>query len=717
MYAFGGDPLVLYYNTAYHAQYGQDATLRNMNYPDGEYIYLTDAQGALSCTLQWINRHVTDISQYSIGIVNALNLYLLFLAVIFLFFLLRAFRVHYLTAILFSPLILLLSPQIPRLAAHFGLAYPFLIPMAMLWFVRKYRVGRLEKRDALFFLTALFFTFNNPYTGFNINFFLILSALVLFAAEGFDRKKWKRPAIIGGMGMLVLSVVFINFKIFDPVKDRISPQWGFFDYRARVEGLFYPEHSLLRDWLGKQGLKLSEVPFEASHNVGLIVSLALLIMVLLSIAGMISKKNASTLQRLIPEQRMILGGALLLYVLAANVSLIPVSKVWLENHMGWLLMFKASGRLAWPAYFALTLAGVVFIDRIFRITAPWFMAGLFLLGTAALWNAEFNQYMRYKFKDASFPNYLSGQYLQEVRDTLQKNRVDPAQYQALLCVPRTMAWSDKMNSDIPFNPHFYATQISLATGMPMLNSTLSRIGLQHTLERVQMLSNPLIERTLLQKLPNQKDILLVLGNEALPNLKSGEKFLIDISEQVAKTKDCTLYRLKLADLLDTDARKKARETLASGAYAAPVYHLGFDENRSEHAFYGQGSHQTQPGEETLGTFVSPFERDTQMVFSAWTYVDATQWSVGYWHLNVKDAQDNEVSSADMETRNSNDVQDHWVRSEITLRVPKGGKVLIKAAYNKPMLVDEVMFWPKGSSPILQNSGDPAFLFENFRVSL
>ncbi len=43
MYSFGGDALMLYYNTAYHTRYDHGSTLRSMNYPDGEYIYLTDA--------------------------------------------------------------------------------------------------------------------------------------------------------------------------------------------------------------------------------------------------------------------------------------------------------------------------------------------------------------------------------------------------------------------------------------------------------------------------------------------------------------------------------------------------------------------------------------------------------------------------------------------------------------------------------------------------
>ncbi|MBC7777590.1 MAG: hypothetical protein H7246_19305 [Phycisphaerae bacterium] len=715
MYSFGGDALVLYYNTAYHTRYDDGSTLRNMNYPDGEYIYLTDAQGALSNTLQWINRHVTDISGQTVGIVNALNLYLLFAAVVLVFFLLRALKAHLFTAILFSPLIVLLSPQICRSVVHFGLAYPFLIPMGMLWFIRKYNVGRLEKRDALMLAVSVFFTFNNPYTGFNVNFFLVLAGMLLFAAEGFKRKNWKRPAIISGMGLLVLVLVFLNFKLFDPVHDRMDPQWGFFDYHATFEGLFHPPHSLLHDWLTRNKIKIPEIEFEAMLNVGLVATLALAVMLLMTIASVFYRKNKPTLQRLAPEHRILLGSTLLLFLLAANTSLLPISREWMETNMGWLMMFKASGRLGWGLYFALTVTGALFIDKLFRITSPWFMATLFSVLFAALWNSEINQYIRPKFRDVFQANFFSREHEQEMLDVLHQNNIDVGQYQAILCLPKMMAWSDKILSHINYRTQIYSTRISMATGLPMVNSMLSRIGLQHTLERVQMLSNPLVERTMLQKFPNQKDILLLVGSDAIPELKTGEKYLLDISERVAETKDFSLYRLRLADLANSKAIQQAKSAFQSGTFPAPSLHLGYDDQPSSLAFYGAGCRQTKAKEDDVFDFVSPFERDTQMVFSGWTYVDPGKWSAGFWLFSVRDAAGAELENFKVETRQCNDVQGNWIRGEARVRLPRGGHLQVKSYGHKAMLIDEVMLWPLGVSPIVNDPNAETFLFENFKV--
>lgn len=715
MYSFGGDALMLYYNTAYHTRYDQGSTLRSMNYPDGEYIYLTDAQGAVSNTLQWINHHIADISGQTVGIVNALNLYLLFAAVVLMYFLLRALKAHTVTAILFSPMIVLLSPQIWRMGGHFGLAYPFLIPMGMLWFVRKYQVGHLEKRDALVFAISLFFTFNNPYTGFNVNFFLLLAGILLFAAEGFQRKKWKRPAIISGMGLSVLALTFLDFKLFDPVHDRMNPQWGFFDYHATFEGLFHPPRSLLYDWLVRNQVKVPEIEFEAMLNVGLVTTLALVVMMLIAIASFFYRKNKPVLHRLAPGHRILLGASLLLFLLAANTSILPVSREWMESHMSWLMMFKASGRLGWTFYFALTLTGVLFIDKLFRVTSPWYMAAFFSFLFATVWNSEINQYIRPKFREVFQTNFFSREHEQEMLDVLRQNNVEVSQYQALLGLPKMMAWSDKILSDIKFTTQLYSVRISLATGLPMVNSMLSRIGLGQTLERVQLLSNPLVERSMLPKFPNQKDILIVVGSDAIPELKNGEQYLLDISERVAQTKDFSLYRLRLADLANSKAIQAAKTAFQNGAYPAPTLHLGYDETPSDQAFYGKGCRETKAKEDEVLRFDSPFERDTQMIFSGWTYVDSGKWSAGFWLFSVRDGSGTEVDNFKVETRKSNDVQGNWIRGQATVRLPRGGKLEVKSYGHKALRIDEVMLWPKGSSPIVNDPNAATFLFENFRV--
>ena len=168
MYAFGGDALTLYYNVAYHACYGSGTHLSSMAYPDGELIFLTDAQGSLGLLLTWLRKLGIPVCDYSVGIVNALGVWGYVLAAVFLYYLFLSIPMPIWRAALFGALVAAMAPHLHRLVGHHGLAHTFLLPLTLLWLVRKFNLKNWEWRDLLFFAVLVFFTFNNPYTGFGL---------------------------------------------------------------------------------------------------------------------------------------------------------------------------------------------------------------------------------------------------------------------------------------------------------------------------------------------------------------------------------------------------------------------------------------------------------------------------------------------------------------------------------------------------------------------
>jgi len=54
-------------------------------------------------------------------------------------------------------------------------------------------------------------------------------------------------------------------------------------------------------------------------------------------------------------------------------------------------------------------------------------------------------------------------------------------------------------------------RLSAATGIPMISSMLSRMSVSQCAEAIQMLAHPVVHRDLIPKLPNQKDLLLLVG--------------------------------------------------------------------------------------------------------------------------------------------------------------------------------------------------------------
>ncbi|MCS6929729.1 MAG: hypothetical protein NZM43_09550 [Saprospiraceae bacterium] len=712
MYSFGGDALALYYNTVFHARYGESCQLRSTNYPEGEYIYLTDAQGVISNALRLLRQIGLDVSSYAVGFVNAIPLYLLFAAVAVVYFLLLTLGSLPLTAAVFAPLIVLLSPQIIRMGGHFGLAYPVAIPLAMLWFVRRCRVRKWQKRDVLFFLAALVFTYNNPYVGFNMNALLVGAGVVFLLHHRFrpPYRKAALKAILFGGG--ALAWVFADFRINDSVNDRVSPQWGFFYYQARFEGFFYPPGSLLHQLLKDIGVHTpTALDFETLLNVGLVPTVALMV-------GFVVFSLSYRARRFLrAEYSALLWAAVFLALMAANTALVPIPQRWIEESLPGLLMFKAAARLGWPLYFVLSVLGARILDALYRQISPLWAQLFFLLTAAAVWNAEINQYMARRFRDVFHPNIYGPKYEEEIQTVLRQNRIDPADFQAILAMPRYAVWHDKVWPGLPFEAQFWSTRLAAATGLPIINPMLSRAGTQSTLERVQMMGHPLIERSLLSKLPNKKDILLLQGNDEGENLQPGERYLISISERLAETLRYALYRLRLDSLLHSRAITEARRLFAKGYRNPPALHLRFDENPTEVAFYGKGCYQTTPGEEWICTFPpAPFARDTVVVFTAWNYLDHRYWSPGFWIISVRDAAGREIHREKLESRKSNDVQGrYWYRVEHEVYIPRGGSVAIAAHYHQPMRIDEVMIWGKGERPLVDDPQAEGFLIENIWV--
>lgn len=500
-YAFGGDPLVIYYDVLFHSRHDHGAMLGAMNYPYGEFIFLTDAQGSVASVLQWIDHHVTPISSYVPGIIHGLNIYLLPVCSLMVFYILVYYNVQKWLALIFAVLITFLAPAMLRFGNHFGLAYPFVIPMAILWFLRKYRLGKVEWRDLFILGILIFFTLNNPYIGFGATALLLLMGGFLFLVGLKNQVQLKKGVIVCGVALLAILIPFLMLHFNDPAHDRLERQWGFFYYNANIGGLFMPPFSVLHQiatWL-KIPAKASD--YESNLNVGIVSTILLIIIIALAIVGERRKKLLEDWPVFSKENKIFIAGAFVMFLYAANRSLFDLQQ-WMENHMGPLLMFKASARLGWSFYFAITISGVLLLDRILKkIKSPVFIACI-TLPCVLVWAYEIKSYVGVHYKEAFHPNFFAKNYENDMLNILQQNQIDLAPYQAMLVLPKMMAWNDDFSCDIQWASQFYSMRLSAATGIPMISSMLSRMSVSQCAEAIQMLAHPVVHRDLIPKLPN-----------------------------------------------------------------------------------------------------------------------------------------------------------------------------------------------------------------------
>lgn len=721
-YSIGGDAFVLYYDMVYHMRYDHSPMLQGMNYPYGEYIFLTDAQGALATILRWFNQHVYEISSYACGIIHTTNLYLIPVCSILVYYILKSLGVRPLVRIPFSVLITILAPQMLRLKGHFGLAYAFLIPLAMLWFIRKYNNnGRLEWRDLGVLAVIVFFAYNNPYVGFGAAGLLISSGGVLSLLSIFLKKHLRTGLLTMGVGIISMLIPFLDFHFNDPNADRIAQQFGFFFYHASFSGLFYPPGSLLSHFLGFLGSKAPQlIQFESWINLGLVAGGLIIALMLRMVLGFILRKRKEQ-AAVVPFQLQILMlGALAMFVFAANASLYGWAKDFMEEHLGPLLMFKASGRLAWPLYFTVTISAIVFLDFLLRKIQSKAKAKTLVFFLIAIWGLEYNLYIGSRYQEVFHENYFSKPHEADLMAELQKKQVDPKDFGAILSLPRMMAWSDLLRSELNWGAQFYSLRISAATGLPLLNAMLSRISTGQCAEGVQLTSNLLIPRDRLAKLPNRKDILIVLGSDKrFLKLTESEQQLLDIAQPILEDRFVSLYRLSWDKIEQTQAAlSDAARTQFQQQTAAPpdhYLHLSFDENVTKNSFYGKGAYRVKKGMQLVAELPLPIQSDTQYLFSAWHHIDYSRFDMGFWHLTVLDSAGNEVSKTIADAVTGNDPQDGWLQVSQYFNAPKSSSLRIEIDCSREIFVDELLVRPKGSTVIYDLSDEKDFIWNGYRV--
>ncbi len=706
MHAIGGDALVIYYDVAYHACYGNGDILTGMNYPKGELIFLTDAQGTLAIVLQWINNHLFDISHYIVGIINWLNAISILLCSLFVHLIFREFKVSTINAAIFSPLITIMSPQIFRISGHFGLAYLFIIPLFFLWVLRRTKKPGFQYIDILVILFLIGLTFNNPYIGFVSGSILIFSGFFMWIRSRFNSNN----LYIAGMGILGILLPFLYFKIFDPVNDRIKIQWGFFEFKASILGYISPNGTLTSDFVKLLGFRIKEIQFESLMYIG-IVSICLLLMMLLSFLF----KNNKFKYQLPSAFYPLLFASIILFLYASGTFFLPFNQDTMEDKFSVLLMFKAVGRLGWPLYFSLTIVSVLFLDHVIKKMVLW-AAVICTIVPFLIWNWEVNTYIKPKLKDHVYENYFDKNHSDKVQAILKEHNIDKDSFQAILSLPKMMSWNDNFISDINWSAQFHSMKISLSTGLPMVNAMLSRISVGDISERIELLANPVIYKSLPENFPNQKDLLIVLGFDHQP-LTVGENFLLEISDTLYhEPNGYTLLRLPI-DKINNNKYFKAAKLYMDDTLHQNVAHFyeGFEKESSSSTYFGQGAKQYDKGDRQIffDTIKNPLS--DKYTFSVWTKLDHKKYGLGWFKCEVKRQNGDVIYKEVPDTRRSNDVHDDWIRTELTFPVETNCTIEISYFTTRDMIIDELMIRPDTSTIIIKDKSNNQMMYNGYKI--
>ncbi len=703
MFAFGGDALTLYYNVAYHTCWGHGDKLTSMNYPKGELIYLTDAQGALSVLLSYINNHFFEVCDYVVGIIHSLMIISYLTSIYIIYEIYLALNIKNWRASVFSVMTALTAPQIVRMTSHHGLSYAFLIPLCILWLIRKYNIRKVEKRDVGMLILLLFFGFNNPYVGFGACMFLGLTSLVFLF---FNREKYKMAAYGFAIAALPIVTIFSYFKMNDPFTDRLKEQWGFYSFKSTFEGLLFPEGSLLDQLFRSVFGKGFSVPHESMANIGFPIAIVLLAFGLLKIF----KPSAIKDFKVDAKIKYMLWASFIIFLYTSAIIFLPFPKDFVEEKLGFLLMFKAVARLSWPFWYVLVFTAIILIEQMLTSFSRSSYLYTIIL-TLGLWFIDFSIFTKPRFKDTSHSNFFSENNLATLSQILRSKNIDTENYQGIVLLPKLVAWSDVLISELNFHTQFVGMQTSLETGIPLISAMLSRISTGAVADIVEFTSHPLIEKSLQNSFPNKKDLLLVYGKGTATRF--GEQHLINIADTLYDDANYTLLKLPL-DRINKysvlDSLKKGlvlEQNIPNDQY----YYNGFNEKSSKESYIGVGALQTVPGEMKIAEFDVKNVVDSIYEFSAWTKITNETYHTGYWKISVQNNAGQEIRQEVLHNVNTNNIHNGWEQVNMQFKSVANTKFVVYFNCPKSKIIDEVLFRPLNKNIYFKSTG----LYNGFKI--
>jgi len=481
LFSVGGDGLKNYFTPAYYVKHNSGFQFTGMGHPFGEHVVYTDCQPLLSGMMQFIETNITPISHKTVGILNLLMMLSIPVCALFLFKILAHYKISVTLSIVFAIIIAFLSPQMHRMLGHYALAYCFYIPMIWYALIKVLTAKRIFLPSFILVIIIIVFSFIHPY-------YLALSLIFLGAfslVEFFLGKK------LSGVFIFLLTILpVIVFQVLmhftDVVIDRPDNPYGIFTYIASIESVFLPNVGPIREFLFGN-FAIRKPKWDGFAFIG---SASLLVIVLALIRRVVSKVKKQQKQYLLPKP---LFKVLLTGILVLLFSMAIPFKWGLDffyDIVPPLKQFRGLGRFAWVFFYIGTISAVVIAHHYYKI---WFAknqlgAKVALLVFIALFATDAFFHSSYLGQQAQ-RRQLQAPLFTKFSETIASAGVKVDDYQAILVFPFFHIGSEEIYIDGDYHSHNVGFKAAYATGLPLVNTMMSRTSLSQTLASLNYANN------------------------------------------------------------------------------------------------------------------------------------------------------------------------------------------------------------------------------------
>ncbi len=597
----GADGFRSYMAASYHLAYDSTYSFyTGMNYPYGERNDFTDNLPVLTNSVKFISNHFVDLQPWFMGIWNYFLLTSLLLSGVFVYLIFRHLKLPLWYAIPITIGITLLSPQIPRMDGHYGLAHPFLIPMII------YLLLRFEKKPTLFRSILVgtgvlfcswfhFYLFIIPILF--LGFYYLIKGL---ATPSLDNYKF---VLTHGIIQVLVPflIVYLGGMMSDSITDRPEWPYGFFAYRGYWQSILFPGRGALGNLIQSYFPPPSQPGLENSGYIGLtgllfFVSLLIFCWKIWATKTPVKTMTASDFKTV----KILLASGVVLFFLSLGFPfVIPDLKDYLAQ-TGPYRQFRSVGRLSWGFFYLINIGafyyGYHFINNIKKKPLRLFL--LITLVTIILVDG-FSYFLKKEWKYA--PNPSNRSKFKAV-DNPWLDNLEAASFQAMIPLPAYMVGSENISYEAHFPIMHRSLWASLQTGLPVMGYFMGRTSISQTYKYLDLLSKPYRIPAILNDLPNGKDLLLFGEKGNLKDVPERYDHLWKNLPQFYEDERLILYRLPLQIIRDrvreeqVAAVRESRDTtlIAHGDFwstdsIANFVYKDFAENQTPDAYAGSGS--------------------------------------------------------------------------------------------------------------------------------
>ncbi len=556
LFNFQGDGLTSYHNFTYHIKYDSSfVEFEGMNHPFSEHIVYAVNNPLLANAVKLISSFWPEVVKYSVGIHNFSILFGMLLCLLFLYLILRHYKLSAWFAVLFAFAIMVLSPQIHRISGHYSLAYLFFIPQTWYLIIRFTRDSKSLIWNSALFLNTLFWIFIHPYLGIIVS---ILN-LCFFSFYFILNYKSIKPKLYYFLRIIfIVFLPLIIFKLFvfytDQHLGRTTNPYGFLVFVANFDTVFFPTHPPFRSIINHL-FSIKNQIWEGWAYIGLTSIFGIIAMLLFSVIESFRKAKIVLYNQFFQNKElksfMIAGIVILLFSMGYPFRLGLQS---LAETFPVLKEFRAVGRFAWVWFYVINISSVYFFYHLFNSLAwKWRFikpVGLIILGSLIIFEglAYHQDNKKYLF---NHPNYFyQGMLPQNYKDAL--SNIEVSQFQAIIPLPFYSKGSGNFEIVGSNKSMHLSTLFSYHCGLPILGNYLARTSISESKKMSQLISPAFIKKEIENDFKSDKKFLITYSKE---QISIYEQQIIDKSKKLYEDEELAILEISVANFFTSNSKE------------------------------------------------------------------------------------------------------------------------------------------------------------------